>query len=476
MSLTKNPDQPVTGAVRAFLKRWGISVGSRIVVGYSGGPDSTALLYSLMALKDELTLSLCCAYLNHGLREESEIKRETELIGRTTSSCGVECVRHDLAGGYLADRARALHCSLEDLARRERYRFFRQVLSQKQYDYIALGHTADDQAETIIMRVFQGSGPQGVSGIKARRERIIRPLLSCTRRNILEYLAAIGADYIEDSSNKNPRFLRNRVRHELIPVIGSIFPGFRRALTAFQEKNIYADDFIRQAAEQRKEWRRSENGCSTQAADFFSLAPALRLYVLYRLIDHLMGPDKPVSKTRIPYRFLRPLLETGRLPGRGILLRGFGLVVYRKGGRLFLERDVVVPVKKDYVITIKPDILYTVDGKKAKFTCLFTARAQDDSTFSLAAEKISWPLILRTRRDGDRIDFGWGHKKLKKLFNELNMAPAERGLIPVLADKKGIVAVIGTVAGLKNFFRKGVAIKDNLHKNVLHCIIHQAEQ
>jgi tRNA(Ile)-lysidine synthetase-like protein len=85
-------------------------------------------------------------------------------------------------------------------------------------------------------------------------------------------------------------------------------------------------------------------------------------------------------------------------------------------------------------------------------------------------------LILRTRRNGDRIDFGWGHKKLKKLFNELNMTPAERGLIPVLADKKGIVAVIGTVAGLKNFFRKGVAIKDNLHKNVLHCIIHQAEQ
>ncbi len=476
MSLTKNPEQSVIDAVRRFLRDWEIPRGSRIVIGFSGGPDSTALLRSLITLKGEWKFSLCCAYLNHGLRKKSELKLETDFITSTASACGVECVRHDLAEGHLAARARALKRSLEDLARRERYRFFSGVLAEKQWDYLALGHTADDQVETLIMRVFQGSGPQGLSGIGAKRDRIIRPLLACTRRSILAYLAAIGADYFEDSTNRSPRFLRNRVRHELIPVISGIFPGYRRALAVFQEKSTYTNEFIRHAAEEQQAWRWSENGCSTEADGFFNLAPALRLYVLYSLINRFVGPNKPVSKTRVPYRFLRPLLTTGPAPKPKVLVRGFGLVVYRKGDRLFLERDVVVPEKKDYVIDVKPDTIYTINGKKTRFICVFTTQEKKNTAFSLAADKISWPVILRTRRDGDRIDFGWGHKKLKKLFNEWKIPPAERNVIPILADEKGIIAVLGTVFGLKNFFRKGVAIKDNLHKNVLHCIIHQAEQ
>jgi tRNA(Ile)-lysidine synthase len=476
MSLTANPEQAFTDKVRAFFRDLKIPGDSRIIIAYSGGPDSTALLYSLHSIKHEFLFDLCCAYLNHGLRSESELDRETATLKKVTAALRVELLIGNIPPGFLEAEARKQKRSLEDVARRKRYTFLSGLLKQRKGNYIALGHNADDQAETLIMRFFQGSGPPGLRGIKAIRGTIIRPLLSCSRSEILAYLAARKAVFIHDSSNTDMRFLRNRIRHRLIPLIKEVFPGFGRALSSFRVKNDYADEFIQKQAAEYLVWKRTVNGFCIPEEKFFHSPPIIRLYSLYNRIDEIVKKNSEYDKARVPFRFLRPLLKTAGPGTQKTRLCGFGLIVYIKDQMLFLERDVVVPVKKDYVIEVKPDNEYIIETKEQYYRFVVTTDAEKERDFSLTTEKINQPLILRTRRPGDCIDFGWGHKKLKKLFNERKIPPVDRDFIPLLVDKKGVVVIIGTPFGLNNFFRIGVAMKDNLDKNVLHCLIQRVER
>ena len=202
-----------TMAVQGLIHR-----GERVLVGVSGGADSVTLLHMLASWRDQLALSLCAVHVDHQLRPESA--RDATWVRQFAEGLNVpimvECCD-------VRSLCRERGWSLEDGARRVRYQCFAASAVQYSAHVLALAHTADDQAETVLMRLLRGSGLAGLSGIPIVRSlehvRVVRPLLPVWRWEILEYLASQGLSHREDASNLDVRFTRNRIRHQLLPLL-----------------------------------------------------------------------------------------------------------------------------------------------------------------------------------------------------------------------------------------------------------------
>jgi tRNA(Ile)-lysidine synthase len=198
-----------------------------IVVAVSGGPDSVALLHVLLPLRTEMGVSLVAAYINHGLRP-AEAEQEESFVRSMCEDLGVS---YDIARVNVREDAHRKKISLEHAARELRYQALREIAKKREASLIAVAHTADDQAEEILIRLLRGSGRKGVSGMQARSRDIIRPLLSVGKDALLRYLGEKNIPYCLDSSNNDMRFMRNRVRHKLIPFLEENFDrGIRASL------------------------------------------------------------------------------------------------------------------------------------------------------------------------------------------------------------------------------------------------------
>lgn len=210
--------------------------GDRVIVGVSGGADSVALLHVLVGLQTPLQLTLGALHVDHQLRPESAADAAfvQALCRRLRVPVLIE--RHDVSA-----RCRAERWSLEDGARRIRYQCFVTAATQRSANVIALAHTADDQAETVLMRLLRGSGLTGLSGIPRTRAldgtRLVRPLLDVWRQDILQYLRQHRLSFREDASNRDVQFTRNRIRHELLPLLEQGYnPQIKAALVQLAEQ------------------------------------------------------------------------------------------------------------------------------------------------------------------------------------------------------------------------------------------------
>lgn len=199
--------------------------GDRIVVALSGGPDSVALLGALAGLAEEFGVSVCAAHFNHGLRGDESL-RDQHCAENVARRLGIDLV---VGQSSALDQG----ANLEARAREQRYAFLTRTAEGQSCTKIATGHTLDDQAETVLMRLLRGSGPEGLAGIQPVRDgRIIRPLIECSRAEVLAFLHAADLPFCQDSSNRDLRFLRNRIRHEVMPLLESIQPAAKRRLAA----------------------------------------------------------------------------------------------------------------------------------------------------------------------------------------------------------------------------------------------------
>lgn len=200
--------------------------GERVVVACSGGPDSSALVDALARLAPPRGLHLLVAHVDHGLRPGSA--GEADRVARLAAARGLEvrALRVEVGQGP----------SLQDRARQARHAALRELADADGATAIALGHTADDQAETVLMRALGGSGRRGLGGMAAREGRLARPLLRVWRDEVAAYCAALGLDCLDDPSNRDRRFLRTRVRHEVIPALEAVFPGARRRLVVLADR------------------------------------------------------------------------------------------------------------------------------------------------------------------------------------------------------------------------------------------------
>jgi tRNA(Ile)-lysidine synthase len=223
---------PVVAAVRRAVKGLAPSAGGSLVVGLSGGADSVALADALARVAPGRALRVVAAHLDHGLRPDSS--EDARFCAELACRLGI---------AFRTDRAvvRAGRRGVEDAAREARYAFLRRIAREEQALAVAVAHTRDDQAETLLLRLLRGSGSRGLAGMRPRVGDVIRPLLGVSRAQVLDYLAARGLAWREDPSNADPAFLRNRVRHELLPYLESrVNPGVRATLA--RTAALLADD------------------------------------------------------------------------------------------------------------------------------------------------------------------------------------------------------------------------------------------
>lgn len=225
-----------------------IAPGEKVVVGVSAGPDSMALMHVLASLKSELQADLVIVYVDHGLRPD-ESPLEKKLVLSQAESLDIICRTADVD---VRERARQKKISIEHSARDLRYTVFSQVAEEEGASKIAVAHTADDQAEEVVLRLIRGTGRTGLSGMKTiRKGLIVRPFLVTSKKSLLSYLSMKNIPFCEDSSNKDPAYLRNRIRHELMPALSKLNPNIsevlRQTAMVLQDEEIILEELTEHA-------------------------------------------------------------------------------------------------------------------------------------------------------------------------------------------------------------------------------------
>ena len=228
-------------AVKAALVDSGLAPGSSFVVAVSGGPDSLCLLHAIYNIREELDLSLYGAHLDHGLRGEASAK-DAEFVAETFARLDIPL---SLETADVPAFRTEHRLSVEEAARKVRYEFLARVATERQADAIALGHTADDQAETVLMHVIRGSGLSGLRGMEGVSRShsntgnpvLVRPLLGVTREETVDYCRELKLEPRHDESNLSTELKRNRVRLELLPMLESYNPRIRDALVRLSQSS-----------------------------------------------------------------------------------------------------------------------------------------------------------------------------------------------------------------------------------------------
>jgi tRNA(Ile)-lysidine synthase len=271
---------PLLEKVRKTIAKYGLlTPHSRVVVGFSGGVDSVCLLHLLNNLID-YDLELWALYINHELRP-AENDREIELLHCLGQEWGLHThqIKIDIPGKLERKRQ-----SLELLAREERYRAFEAFSREIGAERIALAHHQDDQAETVLYRIIRGTGLDGLAGIPVMRDHLyIRPLLAVTRREILQYATEHQLTWVEDSSNRQLIYTRNKIRHQLLPEIEATYnPRIKKGLVRLSELAREQHEFMEDIAEERSRaiiWTDSGR-VGVRLAPFLALHPFLQYYML----------------------------------------------------------------------------------------------------------------------------------------------------------------------------------------------------
>jgi tRNA(Ile)-lysidine synthase len=440
--------------------------GDRVLVALSGGPDSVGLLRLLRELEAAGELSVAgIAHLNHGLRDAAH--GDEQFCRALAAEMGLP-FRSDLVD--VRGRAERLRISLEDAGRRARYELFARVASELQSDVIATGHTRDDQAETFLLRLLRGAGPRGLAGIHPRSGRVVRPLLDVSRGELRTYLASIGQPFRDDESNRDLSIPRNRIRHELLPVLSRDFsPAItdvlaREAAIARQDEDrlqLEAIDLLGLIV------LRNETGISgdveavsLDARALGNLHPALAVRVVRMALERV-APGRFVG-----FDHVERLLELARdprgrgalsLPGQQAVRRGETLVLGRKRAPLQPFANsfrVSLSIPGEVVLAPQGWAISATSGESGtlKVEC---PRGHSNGTLNLecprleqtvAAAGLTLPLAVRSRKPGDRFSpLGMGgRKKLQDFLVDRKVARDERDSLPLVVDSADkIVWVVG---------------------------------
>ncbi len=431
---------------------------TEIWVACSGGLDSTALLDLTRDYARRRRVPVGVVHFNHNLRPGA---REDELL------VARQAFRNRLVlvlgqGRDLAARARAQkHVSLESAARDARYAFFHRLLKSRKKALLLTAHQADDQSETILMNLMRGAGLRGLKGIPARRGRIGRPLLGATRAELEDFVKARGLVYREDESNRSPEFFRNRVRHELMPVVrrlGGV--GVEKRIAAAGGRLAADLALIDGQLKPCRDAIESRPGGQVIRRSLLAAMPeALRPHLLATMM-HRAGGEKEVSA-----RVLKDLsrLVGGRRESRYDL--GSGLLFRAGPETVFIGRpesvegseegpgyELEIPACGTFVLPCDLGWLKIVPGESERSLAVCAGTFAADPREELVdGDRLIFPLGVRNRRPGDRfspLGVEGEHRKLKKFFQEQGISPPLRASWPLLVNGDGkIVWVIGLRLG-----------------------------
>lgn len=406
----------------SFLRRYEMVVpGDRVTCAVSGGADSVALLFALYLLREKLQIDLSAAHYNHGLRG-AESDRDEAFVREFCHRFGIPlyCAHGQVTPGPKG---------LEAAAREARYSFFATVPGK-----IATAHTADDNAETVLMHLVRGTGLKGLGGITPVRGRIIRPMLEITRREVLAFLEEYHLSFVTDSTNETNDYLRNRLRHLVMPLLREENPRLAENLSAMA-LSLRQDEAALQSLADRE---------LPAVSELRTLAPAVQNRMLAAFLER-SGVKEPesahiaqaLSLVHSPNPSAR-----AQFPGGITVQRSYDRLTVLTESEVWQPAELPVPGCVElcgWRITAAPA------GQRLQTRECFTVTP-------------AGRLILRPRQAGDTMRLSGGTKSLKKILIDRKIPANERAQLPVLADDAGVVALCGIGAHLDRITDGGIAI------------------
>lgn len=408
--------------VCAFIRRYDqIQPGDCVVCAVSGGADSVALLWALYLLQDKLDFSLSAAHFNHGLRGE-ESDRDQAFVEEL-------CSRYNIPVHIGSGKVQPGRKGLEAAAREARYAFLESIPGK-----IATAHTADDNGETVLMHMIRGTGLKGLGGICPVRGNVIRPMLTVTRREVMAFLEEYCLPHIEDSSNETDAFLRNRIRHKIMPLLQQENPSLAENLSQMALRLRQDEEILQSLKEQelpdvdtlRKMPVAVQSRCLTGFLQQCGVKEPEAEHIA--LLQSLVSSDKPSA--------------SADLPGGITVCRQYNkLVKVEKQNPLHIQK-LTCPGSLEI-----PDLGIRIVCEKGQHSVLqwnrFTVYPQGE-------------VIVRARQPGDMLRLQGGRKSIKELMIDRKIPAHKRSGIPVIADDAGVLAVYGLGANLDRVSGEGI--------------------
>jgi tRNA(Ile)-lysidine synthase len=445
--------------VNSTIKKYQmLQPGDTIIVAVSGGPDSLCLLNILKHISGEYGLSLIVAHVNHGIRiKESEL--EAQFVRSKSSDMNLPFEQLSVSVPVIAKEK---SISLEQAGRSARYEFFKKLFKKHKAHKIALGHHADDQVETVLMRIIRGSGLQGLRGIPAKRDVFIRPLIECTRKEIEGYCLRQKISYCFDSSNKEPRYLRNKIRHQLIPLLTS---NYNASINShlLQLQTIVQDE-LHYWEEQTEEFfqkiiiERDSSGIVLDIKKMIQWPVALQRQIIRKGLRYITEYLDDIQFNHIENIRELCLLERGEryqdLPGNIRVRKSYQKL------KISYADYIKIPEKKkkseiwEYKFSVGEEKIFpkvgiklitkqykNIEPVKGKY---LNKKSQDEEYFDY--NKLEFPLRIRNRRPGDRfkpINSKY-YKKIKSYFIDQKIPLHKRDMISLVIDNSNrIVWIVG---------------------------------
>jgi tRNA(Ile)-lysidine synthase len=454
----------VREATRAIADNRMLVHGDYVLAGVSGGPDSVALLHLLLLLAPIFSLRIGIAHVNHCLRQ-AESDRDATFVSDLSTRLNLPCHKCRVDVHKYREQNKL---SIEDAARRVRYAFFNKIARENSYTRIALGHNGDDNAELVLMNILRGSGLLGISGIPALRcqkgpdPTIIRPLIASSRADIIAFLEKYKLKYVLDSSNFDTRFLRNRIRHNLLPLL-------QNAYNPATVKNL---NQLSRLAKDEEPWIEEMITPLFNDAVIEATAGSITLSIKGLSNIHVAARRRIIRKAvlacrgnlrRIGFSHIQAILElvhsktpekTLDLPDRIRIRRGPETLMITR------EKGPLRKISPWHAVDSAPDFFYTVTAPGTvylkelnRFLKLTTValehlhdiKGKGPDTAFLDMDTFSFPIIVRPPLPGDRFTpLGIkGSQKLKKYFIDHKIPRYERATCPLLVSRDKIIWVPG---------------------------------
>lgn len=282
--------------VRDAVKQYDmLRPGEKVLVAVSGGPDSVCLLKVLMEMRKDLDLEIVVGNLDHGIRGK-ESREDSDFVRKLAKDLGLDCAHKKTNVKARRDRKR----SLEEYAREKRYQFLEESARKHECNVIATGHTMDDQAETVLIRLIKGASLKGMAGIPVVRHqgemKIVRPLIAVEKKEVLDYLEAVGWKYREDRTNKERKHLRNRIRYEVLPFLENYNPKIKRTLVNLSDTIREDIAFLEEKKRVMDDYSKTGKGSvKIRTMDLILQPGALRKEVFKQLFSRAGGNVKKLT-------------------------------------------------------------------------------------------------------------------------------------------------------------------------------------
>ena len=487
---------PLIGAVFDNLKPFLTDIPCRFLIACSGGADSTALLLAFHQLQTRFHYRLTVVTVNHNIRSAEESAADSAFVAELCSRLDppVDCVVEEIPAGEVVRYAKDRNRGTEDAARTLRYRLFEKTAASVGVDYIVTAHNRSDVYETALMRLFQGGSTASLSMMPVRRGRYLRPLITVERRDIEAFLRQQGIAWREDATNAEDAYLRNRIRHHLVPALAAAFGGWRTGLDKTMQRISLDRSFCEEAlaaartnftgASGAADWRRCKHGALTIAANFFdSLHPALRLRmleqgcrrlgiaariplgILLRLSSECAAeqevstkaaprtatgiapetPAKAVPEASSSATLKAPEIEIASIEPEtqanmhAKVAAAGALRLERRGERILLFDNTVYLTlynQKSYILTIPQCGEYAYPlGQLEVYQTTNGIFVRDSADKNAGIGPFTLPISIRSRRGGDRIQMKSGNvKEVKKILNEWQVDSLARELLPIIIE------------------------------------------